>query len=481
MIVSNILFLKGALTMTDFTMIGEIAQEEERVSSALLIPLEMYAQQIGFFDHLEHLQLSMKEVKHTVVDKATTQLLNLAIGSAYNKDIDTELRVDQQAAKAVGQEQFPDQSGINRFLRRFTPLEVEQLTLIHSLSLCQYGQVSKAEVVVIDLDGFGLLAKQKQGLDFREFEFVFPEQGHVFARKGYFAHHSGKEGYQVFVAYTGQESEIIAHLLDPGNVSPRSRFYDLYFQILENLDNPQIRLIFRFDGGISSGQIIEFLIDQGHLFISKGNNSRTSRNLARRANNKSWEWVSANQQANDLGWIKIPQCRHLVRVILLRTFRHNKILYSHLILNIPQIFLSLKEAVSLYNARQTIESMIKHSRRVLHIDHLRTTHYWGIQAFVAFAFLAHNLLTWFQRDVFGTTSLADLGLKRFVQNFIRLPAQVQKMDNTVHIKLMVAHADARTLLAAIAAINAKKFNLPLIWNPGSHGVKHSLHSMPLGP
>ena len=138
--------------MSDFTKIGEIAQEEERVTPALLIPLEMYAQQIGFFEHLEHLQLSMKEVKHTVVDKATTQVLNLAIGSAYNKEIDTQLRVDQQAAKVVGQEQFPDQSGINRFLRRFTPLQLEQLTLIHSLSLRQYGQVNKSEVTVIDLD-----------------------------------------------------------------------------------------------------------------------------------------------------------------------------------------------------------------------------------------------------------------------------------------------------------------------------------------
>jgi hypothetical protein len=35
---------------------------------------------------------------------------------------------------------------------------------------------------VIGLDGFGLLAKRKRGLDFREFEFVF--RGHVFASEG---------------------------------------------------------------------------------------------------------------------------------------------------------------------------------------------------------------------------------------------------------------------------------------------------------
>jgi len=113
--------------MTDFTIFCEIGEEEERVTPALLIPLEMYAQEIGFFDHLRHLHLDMKAVKHTVRDKGVTQILNIAIGSAYNKDIDTELRPDRQAANAVGQEQFPDQSGINRFLRRFTPVEIDDL------------------------------------------------------------------------------------------------------------------------------------------------------------------------------------------------------------------------------------------------------------------------------------------------------------------------------------------------------------------
>lgn len=471
--------------MTNFTIFCEIAEEEERVTPALLIPLEMYAQEIGFFDHLAHLQLDMKEVKHTVLDKAVTQTLNIAIGSAYNKDIDTELRPDRQAANVVGQEQFPEQSGINRFLRRFTPLQIEDLTLIHGLTLRQYGEVRQAEVAVIDLDGFGLLAKRKRGLDFREFEFVFRGRGHVFARKGYFAHYPGKEGYHIFVAYTGQHREVITHLLDPGDVSPRSRFYDLYHQILENLDNPEIKLLFRFDGGITSGEIIESLVDESHLVISKGNNSRTSRRLARRANNKAWEWVSPNQQANDLGWIKIPNCRHRVRVIVQRTFRRDKVVYSHLILNIPTEVLSAKEAIDLYNARQTVESMIKESRRVLWIGHLRTGHYWGLQAFVAFGFLAHNLLTWFQRDVFGDSGLGDLGLKRFVQDFMRLPARVQKVGRTIRIKLVVAHADARALVAAIASINAEKFGrqlgLPLIWGPGFRGAKPALHPMSLGP
>ena len=471
--------------MTHFTMFCEIAEEEERVTPAFLIPLEMYAQEIGFFDHLVHLQLGMKEVKHTVLGKAVTQILNIAIGSAYNKDIDTELRPDRQAANVVGQEQFPDQSGINRFLRSFTPLELEDLALIHGLTLRQYGEVSRAEVVVIDLDGFGLLAKRKRGLDFRQFELVFRGRGHVFACKGYFAPYPGKEGYHVFVAYTGQYGEVVAYLLDPGNVSPRSRFYDLYYQTLENLDNPEIRLLLRFDGGITSGGIIEFLIDEGQLVLSKGNNSRTSRRLARRANNDTWEWVSPNQQANDLGWIKIPSCRHRVRVILLRTFRRDKVVYSHLILNISAEMLSVKEAVDLYNARQTVESMIKESRRVLWIGHLRTGHYWGLQAFVAFGFLAHNLLTWFQRDVFGDTGLGDLGLKRFVQDFMRLPAQVQKVGRTIQIKLMVTHADAHALVAAIASINAKNFGrqlgLPLIWGPAFRGAKPALHPMSLSP
>ena len=97
----------------------------------------------------------MKEVNPTVLGKGVTQILNIGLRSPYNKDIDTELRPDRQAANIVGQEQFPDQSGINRFLRRFTPLQVEDLTLIHGLTLREYWEVHQAEVVVIDLDKVG--------------------------------------------------------------------------------------------------------------------------------------------------------------------------------------------------------------------------------------------------------------------------------------------------------------------------------------
>lgn len=95
---------------------------------------------------------------------------------------------------------------------------------------------------------------------------------------------------------------------------------------------------------------------------------------------------------------------------------------------------------------------------------------------MAFGFLAHNLLTW---------GLGDLGLKRFVQDFMRLPAQVQKAGRTIRIKLMVAHVDAHALVAAIASINAKMFGRqlgpPLIWSPGFRGAKPALRPISLSP
>ena len=90
-----------------------------------------------------------------------------------------------------------------------------------------------------------------------------------------------------------------------------------------------------------------------------------------------------------------------------------------------------------------------------------------------------------KRDVFGDTGLGDLGLKHFVQDFMRLPARVQKVGSTIRIKLLVAHADARALVTAIASINAREFgrqlDLPLIWGPGFRGAKPALHPMSLGP
>jgi len=39
-------------------------------------------------------------------------VLNIAIGSEYNKDIDTELRPHRETANVLGQEQFPDNTGL---------------------------------------------------------------------------------------------------------------------------------------------------------------------------------------------------------------------------------------------------------------------------------------------------------------------------------------------------------------------------------
>ncbi|MCR4408101.1 MAG: hypothetical protein NUW24_14480, partial [Anaerolineae bacterium] len=59
------------------------------------------------------------------------------------------------------------------------------------------------------------------------------------------------------------------------------------------------------------------------------------------------------------------------------------------------------------------------------------------------------------------------------------------VGRTIWVKLLVAHADARALVAAITSINAKKFGhqlgLPLIWGPGFRGAKPALHPMSLGP
>lgn len=96
-----------------------------------------------------------------------------------------------------------------------------------------------------------------------------------------------------------------------------------------------------------------------------------------------------------------------------------------------------------------------------------------------------SLLKLSQRDVFGDTGLGGLGLKRFLQDFMRLPAQVQRVRHAVRIKLTVAHADARALVAAIASINAKKsgrqLGLPPIWGPGFRGAKPTPHPTSPGP
>src|SRR5687768_6653006 len=89
------------------------------------------AQQGGLFEVIgDRVQLRMRTKDYSWVDKLKTLWASIIIGCDHTKDINAELGTHEpQLAELFGlsKKRFPDQSGVNRLLHRFTGEHVAQL------------------------------------------------------------------------------------------------------------------------------------------------------------------------------------------------------------------------------------------------------------------------------------------------------------------------------------------------------------------
>ncbi len=114
---------------------------------------------------------------------------------------------EEAAANYLGKERWPDQSQINRYLRRFTAANVDERGAVHEQARCQESRARRTGgLLVVDINQCGLVANG---------------QTYEFHRKGYFLHKQGGKGYQLSLAYIGAYEEAVALYLDPGNVHCR--------------------------------------------------------------------------------------------------------------------------------------------------------------------------------------------------------------------------------------------------------------------
>lgn len=105
--------------------------------------------------------------------------------------------------------------------------------------------------------------------------------------------------------------------------------------------------------------------------------------------------------------------------------------------------MSADEILSYYNQRQTVEARIKSNKNGLYINHLRTKHYFGIQAVMYFAAIINNLLSIFRHQVLKGTPLENFGLTELVQRLMDIPAKIHKYDGYIEVALPSRHIYSR--------------------------------------
>jgi len=94
---------------------------------APLAVLSALYQQNKTLKPLEQVQLSMKSVRYTPLDKLRQVWLNILSGCEFISEINTRLKPDQTLAQVWRQPAFTDQSNVSRTLDRLTLMNIEQL------------------------------------------------------------------------------------------------------------------------------------------------------------------------------------------------------------------------------------------------------------------------------------------------------------------------------------------------------------------
>ena len=89
-------------------------------SHAMLVPWGIFAQRIGLVEALEEVPISQRQRRHSPQTKLIEFLVAILSGCAHLQDISRSshpLDQDQAAARAWGQEEWADYSGVSRTLK----------------------------------------------------------------------------------------------------------------------------------------------------------------------------------------------------------------------------------------------------------------------------------------------------------------------------------------------------------------------------
>ena len=202
-------------------------------------------------------------------------------------------------------------------------------------------------------------------------------------------------------------------------------------------------IIIRGDAGYGTADNVALLFELGYEFVLKGYSSSASFSLASSVPEEAWRAINSSLDMVEAQTNFITGCPYPVRIVLGRKKIPGKNpQYFHLITTLPKTEFGLKQLLKLYNRRQSIEAFIKAGKITLHFRRLRVRTLPGIKFFLTLSLLAYNFITWSKGDLFEGSSLSHIGVREFVDQVMRVPAQWQNgvtlfPENNVYAKTFV--------------------------------------------
>jgi hypothetical protein len=441
----------------------------------LLATAYQFAQQRGMFDDWEDLPLKMKSVTYRPVDKLKTLWASIIVGCQHTFEINCELGAHERAlAELFGLERFPDQSQVNRLLRRSTAATLDCYRQNHFELLCRNTRSRKRSlwlrlangrrVLVADLDQRGLVVSGKQ------FEL---------AERGYFGRHRGHTGYQLSALFLGGEiGEVLDEYLDPGNVYVRARTAELLGRLAQFCQREQIRpdqILLRGDAELGTPATISLVESYGFNYLFKGLSSQKARNLAEEVSDfylrvkpgaeDRARWMAdlgehEHWDHSEAGAGERSKCRTLVMTCVReapperitkqhgrkRVERAQQIRHDYFLTNLGGEELPVEKVLDVYDDRATIESYFHDEQYALGAKSVRTWSFYGSALFQYLVATTNNLLRWFKHELLKETEFESYGLKRIIHQLMQIPARLIRRGSTWTMELPQRHALAAKLL-----------------------------------
>ena len=207
----------------------------------------------------------------------------------------------------------------------------------------------------------------------------------------------------------------------------------------------------RIDGSFGTGANLNWLIWRGYQFVAKGYGVKRVSRLARSLPDDGWQ--AGPTEGQMLG---VPASPHRyarkTKTVVRRWFdRKGKPHADYLVTTL--VGLSPGQIANLYDGRAGTESDIKGDKRGLGIEKRRKKSFWGQEALVLLAQLAHNLLAWFKRRFLAGTAACGLGTERLVREVLAMPGEVRTggWRTKVRLKLPTLHPWARAVAEGVRA------------------------------
>lgn len=360
------------------------------------------------------------------------------------------LKSDPLLPRARGLEQFPDHATTHRYITSFNAHTVAGL---HKVARDLFSRANRPAYP---------MTQMAVTLDFDATDAVV----YVAQEEAAFGHKNKRDGhreYSIEACFLGGSKDCVHHELRRGNVSSCKEFAPFLRDSLSRVPGGMAVKLSRLDAGYMSTANLQALEEAGIPYLMGCPCYRFLLDLAYNGDSPYgpiaegvWQRISADEEATSFGYAFMDGVSRRVIMARHRDPKKTKVkdngqmplidetvdereLYMHFAC-VTQIRNKSDNVLwQSYAGRSNLENAFKESKPGFGLEALPSKKFAANQAYVAFLFLAYNLVNWFKRTVFAGSDVARHQIKWLRHWLLCVPALTVRETDHWRVRLPEGH------------------------------------------